>query len=339
MLVASPKKSVLYYWSEENGQIPWWNLLRSLPPLASYASALWDVVWQRIATHLDRRRTTCIVVDDFVARRYGQTAYLADYFYSNAHNGVVLGNALVDTAIRHGELSCPVAFELHRRGGSLTRWERGLVQVHRVYARLRAAGVRSERLWTLGDCTYGTAAMAAELRPEEGFYLLSIPKSRVVEVFGRSRRIKQYFASLPERQLTVEGQLYRYKISTANLKDWGCQRLLAVRHSGDKWRYFASNRRRATAKTLLIRMRERWTVEDSHRNLKQHHGGEHFHVWRKASVLGHFQLVYWSGAVASLERARRRQHGEECTWEQLHREAIRWSRAYGQGVAYTGVGG
>lgn len=146
MLGASPKKSVLYYYTEENGQIPWWTLLRSLPSLDSYASALWDAVWQRIETHLDRRRTTCCVVDDFVARRYGHTAYLADYFYSNAHNGVVLGTALVDTAIRHGELSCPVAFNLHRRGGPLTRWERGLAQVHRVHARLCAARVRPERL-------------------------------------------------------------------------------------------------------------------------------------------------------------------------------------------------
>ncbi|MFQ6125266.1 MAG: hypothetical protein ACE5R6_11780 [Candidatus Heimdallarchaeota archaeon] len=120
--------------------------------------------------------------------------------------------------------------------------------------------------------------MAAKLRPKEGFYLLSSPKTRTVELFGRTRRIEQYFASLPERQLTVAGKQYRYKLSTANLKDWGCQRLLAVRHSGEKWRYFASNKRKATAKTLLLRMRERWTVEDSHRNLKQHHGGEHFHV-------------------------------------------------------------
>lgn len=45
-------------------------------------------------------------------------------------------------------------------------------------------------------------------------------------------------------------------------------------------------------------MKERWTIEDIHRNLKQHHGTEHFHVWSKASVLGHSQLVYVSGAGA-----------------------------------------
>ena len=184
MLVASPKKSVLYYWTEENGQIPWWTLLRSLPSLASYASALWDAVWQRIEIHLDRRRPTCVVIDDYVARCYGHTAYLTDYFYSNAHGGVVLGNALVDTDIRNGELSCPVAFELHERRGSLMLWERALAQVRHVRARLRAAGVRPDRLWTLGDYTYGNAAMAVKLRPKGGFYLLSIPKTRIVELFG-----------------------------------------------------------------------------------------------------------------------------------------------------------
>ena len=69
-------------------------------------------------------------------------------------------------------------------------------------------------------------------------------------------------------------------------------------------------------------MRERWAVEDTHRNLKQHHGAEHFHVWSPGAVEGHFQLVYLSGAVASLERAHRRDQEEDCTWEHLHRDAI-----------------
>lgn len=198
--------------------------------------------------------------------------------------------------------------------------------MRRVQARLQAVGVRPERLWTLGDCKYGNAAMVSTLRERGGFYLLGIPKSRLVELFGRSQRIEHYFASLPERRLTVEEKLYRYKLSTANLKDWGRQRLLAIWDPRGRWRYFANNKLKATAKTLLQRGRERWTVEDIHRNLKQHHGAEHFHVWSKGAVLGHFQWVYLSGTVAGLERAQRRQQGEWCTWEQLHREAIRWSR-------------
>ena len=221
MLTASPKKSVLYYWAEENAQIPWWILLRSLLQLLSYEEPLWDTVWQRIATQLDRRRTTSLVVDDYVARRYGRKAYLTDWFYSATHGGVVWGNTLVDTVLRNGELNCPVRFELHRRRGSRKVWERGLAQVRRGQARFRAVGVRPERLWTLGDCTYGNAVMAAALREEDGFYLLGIPKSRKVELFGRSQRITQYFGSLPERRLTVASRVYQYKLSTATLKDRG----------------------------------------------------------------------------------------------------------------------
>jgi len=326
LLVASPKKSALYYWAEENSSIPWWTLLRSLPPLTSYRDSLWTLVWQRIETCLDRRRPVCLVVDDYVTRRYGRKAYLADYFYSNTLGGVVWGNQLVDTVIRNGELICPIIFEVHRRRGSLKGWERGLAQVRRVQTRLQAAGVRSERLWVLGDCTYGNAAMAAALQVGPGFYLLGVPKSRRVELFGRSHCLEQYFCSLPERRLTVAGKRYRYKLSTANLKDWGRRRLLAAWDPRGRWRYFASNKLKATAKTLLLRMRERWAIEDTHRTLKQHHGAEHFHVWSRGAVLGHFHLVYFSGAVAGLERAHRRQQGERCTWEQLHREAIRWSR-------------
>jgi hypothetical protein len=328
LLVACPKKSVFYYWAEEHDSIPWWTLLRSLLPTRSYQTPLWDTVWQRIGTQLDRRRPVCIVVDDYVSRRYGKKAYLANWFYSNVHGGVVWGNQLVDTVIRNGTLSCPVSFELHRRQGPRKVWERGLAQVNRVHTRLQALGVRPERLWTLGDCTYGNAAMAARLRRNGGFYLLGLPKSRTVELFGRSQRVEHYFASMPERRLTVAGKLYRYKVSTANVKDWGRHRLLAVWDPRGRWRYFASNKRNSTAKTLLVRMRERWTIEDTHRTLKQHHGAEHFHVWSPRAVLGHFELVYLSGAVAGLERAQRRDRGEWCTWEQLHREAIRWSRQY-----------
>ena len=226
--MASPKKSALYYWAEENGQIPWWTLLCSLPQLPSYVEFLWNEMWRQIETHLDRRRTTSVVPDDYVVRRYGQTAYLANYFHPNAHGGMVWGNVLVDTVICHGELSYPMAFNLHERGGPLKMWERGLAQVQRVQARLQAAGVRPDRLWTVADCRYGNAAMAAALRARKGFYHLGIPKNRTVELFGRSQRLDHYFASLPQRQLTVASKPYRYKLSTANLKDWGCHRLLAV---------------------------------------------------------------------------------------------------------------
>jgi len=118
LLVACPKKSVFYYWAEENTAIPWWTLLRSLSPTLSYQIALWDGVWQRIASQLDRCRPVCVVVDDYVARRYGRKAYLTDWFYSATHGGVVWGNTLVDTVIRNGALISPVVFELHRLRGS-----------------------------------------------------------------------------------------------------------------------------------------------------------------------------------------------------------------------------
>ena len=169
--------------------------------------------------------------------------------------------------------------------------------------------------------------MEEALRFLDIFYLLGIPKSRQVELFGRKQSVAQYFTSLPERCLTVAGKTYRYKLSSANLKDWGRRRLLAIYGPGKHWRFYACNKLDAVVKTLILRARDRWAVEDTHRSLKNYHGAEHFHVWKKAAVLGHFQLAYLSCALAGLERSNRRKNGQYCTQEMLNREAIRWSRS------------
>ena len=80
------------------------------------------------------------------------------------------------------------------------------------------------------------------------------------------------------------------------------------------------------SKTLLLRHRDCRGVEDTHRSLKNYHGGEHFHVWKKSVNLGHFQLAYFSCALACLEHIKRRKLGQYCTQEILKREDIRLSR-------------
>lgn len=326
VITTSPKNSVSYYTEEEHPEIPSWKLLRTVRVVPKYGETFSLQVFKQILKLVDQRYPICLAVDDFVCRRYGKKAYLCGYFHSNAHGGVVWGNAIVDTTIRNGNLECPVTFEIHAKNGSLKMWERGLLQIQQLVNKLVQEGIRPDRIWSLGDCRYGNKRLEQALRTLSIFYLLGIPKNRQVELFGRKQSLEQYFTSLPEQCLTVAGKGYRYKISTANLKDWGRRRLLAVYGPGKHWRYFACNKLDAVAKTLLLRHRDRWGVEDTHRSLKNYHGGEHFHVWKKPAVLGHFQLAYLSCALACLERTRRRKKGQYCTQEILKREAIRWSR-------------
>jgi len=326
VITTSPKNSVKYYTEEEHSETPGWKLLRTVRIVPKYGKSFSVEIFKRIWNLIDRRSPVCFAVDDFVCQRFGKKAYACGYFHSNAHGGVTWGNALVDTTLRNGNLVCPVTFEIHQKIGPLKLWERGLSQIRQLVTKCLAQEVDPMRIWTLGDCTYGNAAMVSGLRSLGVFYLLGIPKNRQIELFGQKYRLDQFFRSHPERMLTVSGRVQRYKISTANLKGWGRRRLLAVYGPGNQWRYYACNKLDATAKTLLRRRRDRWTVEDTHRSLKNYHGGEHFHVWQKPAVLGHFQLAYLSCALTSLERTQRRKKGLYCTQELLHREAIRWSR-------------
>jgi len=326
VITTSPKNSVKYYTEEEHSEIPGWKLLRTVRIVPKYGETFSLAIFNRIWKLVDRRAPICFTVDDFVCQRYGKKAYRCNYFYSNAHGGIVWGNALVDTTLRNGNLVCPVTFEIHQKKGPLKLWERGLAQIQQLVMKCLEQQIDPNRIWTLGDCVYGNVAMEYALRNLGVFYLLGLPKNRQVELFGRKQSLAQYFTSHPDRSLTVAGQVYRYKLSTANLNGWGRRRLLAFYGPGNRWRYYACNKLDATAKTLLLRRRDRWTVEDTHRSLKNYHGAEHFHVWKKPAVLGHFQLAYLSCALTSLERTNRRKKGEYCTQEMLHREAIRWSR-------------
>ncbi len=326
LLCTSPKKSVSYYVEEEHDAIPGWKILHGLQQVLSYSTLLWQKSWSQIRKSLDQRSPVCLSVDDWVTCRYGTKAFGTGYFYSNAHKGVVWGNQLVDTVIKNGGFRCPLIFELHLKQDSNKVWERGLKQIQQIQTKLRNIGVQPKRIWTLGDCTYSNKEMAKELKKLGGFYLLGLAKDRNVELFGQSQRIDKYFATKPEKRLTVRGTGYRYKLSTANVKGWGRRRLLAIWNPRGYWRYFVSNKLRVTAKTLLLRYRDRWSVEDNHRDLKQFFGGEHFYVWSRKGVYGHFHLAYLTCVQAALERTKRLQTGVKSTMERLHREAIRWSR-------------
>lgn len=199
VITSSPKNSVAYYAKEEHPDIPSWELLQTVRTIPKYGKTFNLQVFRRILNLVDQRYPICFAVDDFVCRRYGKKVYLCDYFHSNAHGGVVRGNALVDSTIRNGDLECPVIFEIHAKYGSLRMWERGLAQIQQLVTKLLEEGVRQDRIWILGDCSYGNKLMEQVLRFLDIFYLLGIPKSRQVELFGRKQSVAQYFTSLPER--------------------------------------------------------------------------------------------------------------------------------------------
>ena len=327
MLTTDGKKSMSYFCDVTDSSIPCWKVLRCLKDVPLYSDQLNQIFWQQIPTLLDRRAPVCLAIDDFVVRRYGETAYATGKFFSNAHNGLTWGNLLVNTTLRNCLLECPVAYELHVTTEQIKVWERALQQVEQLVAKLQAVRVRCDRIWVLGDCKFSNKRMNQALTDLEVFYLLGMPKNRSVELFGRKSRLDKYFHSLPEQHLTVAGKLYTYKLSTANLKDWGRQKLLTIIGPKGRWRYYATNKLNITAKTFIQRVRDRWCIEDTHRTFKNYHGGEHFHVWSKKAVLGHLQLAYLSCGLACLERSRRRLEGVPCTIEQLHRETVRWSRS------------
>jgi len=327
-LTTSYKKSAAYYFDEGLGQFPGWKLVRCPEKLLTYQKTIQKALRRRIGIQIDRRRTYLLAVDDTALRRYGRTAYATYWYYSNAHGGIIWGNKLVNTVLTSGNLAVPVAHDLHQRDSGKKLWELGRDQLLANVSWLRQLTVSKKQIWATGDTIYGNKAIMTTLRDLDISHLLGIAKNRTVELFGRRGSVRDFFATQTQRSLTVAGHTYTYKISTANLKDVGRCRLLAVKEAGKGWKYYASNRLKATARTLLKRKRDHWAVEVNHHNIKKFHGAEEVTVWKKERVVGHFELVYLAAAVTALEQAERLQRGEVCTAERLNREARRWSRQH-----------
>ena len=326
MLTSDIKNSIQTYRKFEDTEVPRWKLYRSLQNVMTYADLIHSRYLDRGLTFVDRRCPVVLAVDDFVVKRYGRSAFATDHFYSNAHGGVTWGNLLVDVTLKNGSLAFPISYEIHEKQGELTAWERGQRQVADLLPALLAVIGSSKRIWVAADCTYANQSFQQFLGDVKVFYLLGIPKDRCGELFGRTGRVDEFIETRPLRHITVAGRRYHYKHTVMNVRGWGRRQILAIDRGQDDWKYFVSNNLQATIPTLIRRMRDRWPVEDTHRSVKQFHGGEHFYVWSEASVRGHFCLAYLSGGLAYLERFSRRRAGQSCTMESLYYETLQKRR-------------
>lgn len=326
LLTSDAKKSIQYYQSFENKSIPRWKIYDSLPQLLNKPEIFQKQYLKWIWQELDRRSPVVLALDDFVVKRYGHSAFATGYFHSNAHGGITWGNLLVDVTLKNGSLECPVSYEIHEKPAGFKLWERGQRQIDTLLTHLLAAKVREKRIWVVADSAYGNKTFQHYLRSLNVSYLLGIPKNRTAELFGRKKRLDHFFVSLPERTITIGTSRYTYKQTILNLKGWGRRQVLAVKRGAENWKYYVTNNLRATVRTLLKRLNDRWSVEDTHRSLKNYHGGEHFYVWSKEKVKAHFVLAYLSCGLAYLERYSNRKKGVICTMESLHNEALQNTR-------------
>lgn len=326
LLTSDAKKSVQYYQSFENGSIPRWKIYESLLKVLNEEESIHKHYLKRVWQELDRRSPVVLALDDFVVKRYGHSAFATGYFHSNAHGGITWGNLLVDVTLKNSSLECPVSYEIHEKTAGLKLWERGQQQITTLLTDLLAAKVQEKRIWVVADSVYSNKEFQQFLLSLNVSYLLGFPKNRKAELFGRKARLDHFFVSLPERTITIEKRRYSYKSTILNINGWGRRQVLAVKRGAESWKYYVTNNLRATVRTLLKRLNDRWSVEDTHRSLKNYHGGEHFYVWSKEKVKAHFSLAYLSCGLAYLERFFNRKKGNICTMESLHNEALEITR-------------
>lgn len=147
-----------------------------------------------------------------------------------------------------------------------------------------------------------------------------------MELFGRTGQVAEFLESCPERQITFGKRRYTYKKTVVNVQGWGRRQIIAIYRGHGVWKYYVSNNLRATIFTLLKRLKDRWSVEDTHRSLKNFHGGEHFYVWSETSVRGHFEIAYLSTGLAYLECFSQRKIGQTCTIESIHYKTLQQQR-------------
>lgn len=257
LLTSDFKKSLRAYQKFEPDRIPRWNIQRSLQKVPGQQEVLQKHYSERFLSQLDRRYPVVLALDDFVVKRYGHSAFATEYFYSNAHGGITWGNQLVDVTLKNGLLVCPVSYEIHEKQEELKLWERGQRQIEEVRQKLLAANVREKRIWVVADTTYANRVFQEYLIASQIFYLLGLPKSRKVELFGRTGQVAEFLHSCPERQITIDKRLYTYKQTIINVQGWDRRQIIAIYRGHGVWKYYVSNNLRSTIFTLLKRLKDR----------------------------------------------------------------------------------
>ena len=248
---------------------------------------------ERIQKSWDKRRRVFVICDDYMIPRWAKKAYRIGYFRDPVVKKIRLGHNVVDTVIATGGIEITMDFALQPKNARIKKTGRAREQLLRALSHLHAHGTPKARIRVAMDGGYTNSTVLPALRERGIKYLGTARRDKLCTMFGEKQRINTVFPANPSSYLTVSGTAYYYDVKTLNLTDWGRHQVFQVWWAGEnEVKFYLTNDLKMTAPTFLKCQRERWWIEQSHRDLKQFCGVKQLFVRKKRPVEGRIALSY-----------------------------------------------
>ncbi len=137
------------------------------------------------------------------------------------------------------------------------------------------------------DGGYTNKTVIPSLNETKIKYIGTTRRDKIIRLFGKNIQVRRIFKTSPEKFKTIDNKRCYYDVRTFNVKDLGRHQVFAIKRDREKKvKYYLTNDLKMTPLTFLRCLHERWWVEQSHRDLKQHCGLRQIFVRSKTSVQG-----------------------------------------------------
>ncbi len=269
------------------------DILRKLRTLITSFKNANRGLMERIGRCFDARRRVFVICDDYLIPRDAKEGYRVGYFRDAVIKKIRLGNNIVDTIIASGGIEMTADFSIQPKNGTAPKTKRARQQLLHALAFLHRQRTPTVRIRVLIDGGYTNETVLPSLREQRLKYIGTINRTKGCKLFGKKHRIKDLFKTKLENYLTVDGKGYYYTVKTLNITGWGRHQVFMVR-KGERSdiKFYLTNDLLMAPATFFRCQRERWWIEQQHRDLKQFCGIKQLFVIKKRSVEGRIALSY-----------------------------------------------
>lgn len=176
--------------------------------------------------------------------------------------------------------------------------------------KLRAYSGRIPRdmIALLVDASYAVKRVLAPARRKGLIYVGRLKKDRQIRLLSRWMRVENYFeAYKEERYFTYEGLRVYYKTAVLEVKELGRVKVYRLWEEDERNpKYYVSNKHDMTPRTCYHYKKQRWRIEDMHRDMKQYLGLGNTCAWKKEALLAHYSYVFYLWWLFERFRAQQR---------------------------------
>lgn len=198
-----------------------------------------------------------------------------------------MGHNVVDTIIVSKGLEITFDFELQPKNSPIPKTKRALSQLLQALSLLRSTRASLTRVRVLMDGGYTNQTVIPSLKEAKIKYIGTTRRDKIIRLFGKKIQVNRFFKTSPEKFKTIDTKRYYYDVRILNVKDLGRHQVFAIKRDREKKvKYYLTNDLKMTPLTFLRCLHERWWIEQSHRDLKQHCGLRQMFVRSKPSVQG-----------------------------------------------------